>query len=71
MVSPTYRLAKELVRIRSPLGVHSNSIVKNSAEFTQEVVRDLTLDEEDVMLSFDIVSLFTRVSVEEALEAYQ
>ena len=37
MGSPTYRLAKELVRIRSPLGVHSNSIVKNSAEFTQEV----------------------------------
>ena len=35
------------------------------------MVRDLTLDEEDVVLSFDIVSLFTRVSVEEALEAYQ
>ena len=65
--SPTYRLAKELGRILSPLAGHSDSFVKNLAEFAWEV-RDIELGEEDVMLSFDVVSLFTRVPVDEALE---
>ena len=65
--SPTYRLAKELACILSPLAGYSNSFVKNSAEFAQEV-RDMELGEEDVLLSFDVVSLFTRVPVDEALE---
>ena len=65
--SPTYRLAKELARILSPLAGHSDSFVKNLAEFAREV-RDMELGEEDVMLSFDVVSLFTRVPVDEAME---
>ena len=65
--SPTYRLAKKLARILSPLAGHSDSFVKNSAEFAREV-RDMELGEEDVMLNFDVVSLFTRVPVDEALE---
>ena len=45
--SPTYRLAKELARILSPLADHSDSFVKNSAEFAQEV-RDMELGEEEL-----------------------
>ena len=65
--SPTYRLAKELAHILSPLAGNSDSFVKNPAEFAQEV-RDMELDEKDMMLSFDVVSLFTKVPVDEALE---
>jgi len=57
--SPTYRLANKLACILSPLTGQPESFVKNSAEFAQEV-RDMELSEEDVMLSFDVVSLFTR-----------
>ena len=41
--------------------------MKNSEEFVEEI-RDIELNEEDTMLRFDVVSLFTKVPVDEALE---
>ena len=65
--SPTYCLAKELTRILTPLVGNTSSNVKNSAEFS-EMIRKMELDEKDRMVSFDVVSLFTRIDVDEALE---
>ena len=47
-------------RYRSP------SQVKNSADFVDQI-RQTSLEETDVMASFDEASLFTRVPVNEAL----
>ena len=65
--APTYNLAKEMAQILSPLAGNSDSFVKNSTEFACRI-RELELDEDDSLVSFDVVSLFIKVSVEEALE---
>ena len=64
---PTYDLAKWLARILSPLAGKTSSNVKNSVHFVQ-TVREMTFKENDWMVSFDVVSLFTRVPVDETLD---
>ena len=65
--SPTYNLAEEMARILSPMASNTDSFVKNSTEFVSKNC-ELELDENDLLVSFDIVNLFTRVLVNEALE---
>ncbi len=65
--SPTYYLAKWLTKLLSPLVGGTSSNVKNSVHFVQ-MIRELTFDKNDWMVSFDVVSLFTRVPVDEALD---
>ena len=65
--SPTYRVAKELARILSPLVSHTESFVKNSSHFVQGLGR-LSLGKNDRKVRFDVVSLFTRVPIDEALQ---
>ena len=65
--SPTYLLSKQLARILNPLSGHTESYIKNSQEFAQRI-HGTPLDEDDKMISFDVVSLFTKVSVSEAVE---
>ena len=64
--SPTHQLARELARILSPLAGKSTSHVRNSADFVYQI-HQVSLEETDVMASFDVISLFTRVPVDEAL----
>jgi hypothetical protein len=63
--SPTYLLAKELARILTPLAGSTETQVKNSAEF----VRRIKPQEGEIMISFDLVSLFTKVPIQEAMQA--
>ena len=65
--SPTYLLAKELAQILSPLAGRTGTHVKNSAEFAQKI-REVELMEGDMMISFDVVSLFTKVPIDGALQ---
>ena len=65
--SPTYHLAKYLTRIISPLSGKTSSHVKDSGDFVKKV-KDLRLNEESTLVSFDVTSLFTRVPIAEALE---
>ena len=68
--SPTYKLAKELARVLSPLTGKTESFIKNSAEFANRIRKEPVTDG-DMMVSFDVVSLFTRVPVDDALRPYQ
>ena len=66
--SPTYLLAKELARILMPLAGSTETQVKNSAEFVRRI-REKEPQEGEIMISFDVVSLFTKVPTQEAMQA--
>ena len=63
--SPTHWLARELVRILNQLQGTTDSYVKDSTDFVQ-CIAQTSLSESDIMVSFNMVSLFTRVPVVEA-----
>ena len=60
--SPTYQLSKHLTRILSPLIGNTDSSVLNSVEFST-FIHLKTVREDEVLVSFDVVSLFTNVPV--------
>ena len=64
--SPTYTLAKELTKILSPLADKSCHTVRNSIHFVQ-LLRDIRIEPNDRMVSFDVVNLFTKVPINEAI----
>jgi len=55
--SPTYELSKYLANILSPLQ-NNEYTVKNSASFVEKI-RTLSVDPDEILVSFDVVSLFT------------
>ena len=65
--SCTHRLARELVRILKPLSGSTDSHVKDSSAFV-EWIGQTTMQENDLMVSFDVASLFTRVPVDGPLQ---
>ena len=65
--SPIYQLAKELICILSPLTLNTDSFVRNSKDFLN-TVKGLEINKADVLASFDVVSLYTKVPIDEAVE---
>ena len=66
--SVSYNLSKWLVKILTPMvGNISNTNVKNNVDFTNKL-NSLNLNFDFNMVSFDIVSLFTKVPVDDLLE---
>ena len=68
--SPTYRLAKELARILTPLAGNSTHVVRNSKSFVDRIRNVETLPQ-DRLVSFDVTSLFTQVPVDEAIRVVE
>ena len=58
--SPTYALSKFLASLLSPIVGLTDSHVKNSQQFAQFITTQIVPNPE-VLVSFDVVSLFTRV----------
>ena len=65
--SPTYQLSKHLVSILAPLVGESASHVRNSAEFATFIAVQ-SLPSGTILVSFDVVSLFTKVPVDLAVK---
>jgi hypothetical protein len=65
--SPCYALAGFIHKILSPLVGKSQSFVKNSGHFI-ELLKPISVQPLDILASFDTVSLFTNVPVDEALQ---
>ena len=59
---PTYQLSKHLVSILSPIG-NSSSKVWNSSDFA-DFINSQSLQSDETLVSFDVVSLFTNVPVD-------
>ena len=68
--SPSYKVAKELTRILTPLAGHTVYTVKNSTAFVDRV-RGMEITPQDRLVSFDVKNLFTQVPVEEALKVVE
>ena len=68
--SPTYQLAKHVTSLITPLTGRTSSFVKNSRHFV-EMMKEVRLSEDEMMVSFDINSLFTNVQVDEAWRWYR
>jgi len=65
--APTYQLSKYLAGLLSQLIGNSAHHVKNSFQFVQ-VLESLRVQPEDLVVSFDVVSLFTNVPIVDSLE---
>ena len=65
--SPNYNLAKELARILAPLVGNTPTHIKNSTHFVQ-LTKDMALHDNDLLVSFDVKSLFTKVPIDEAMQ---
>ena len=65
--SPTYRLSKFLAGLLAPVVGQTTSHVRNSKDFA-EFISKQTLTEDEVMVSFDVVSLFTCVPTDLAVQ---
>ncbi|XP_055837278.1 uncharacterized protein LOC129905735 [Episyrphus balteatus] len=65
--SPSYLIAKELAIRLNPLIENCTSSVKNSQHFIS-IIKDIHLRENEVMVSFDVTSLFTNIPIIECIE---
>ena len=65
--SPTYGVSSFFAKILSPVVGNTENTVKNSCHFS-EFVRGKTLKAYQVLVSFDVVSLFTNIPVDLAIK---
>jgi hypothetical protein len=65
--SPTYYLAKHLAEMQSPIVGLSKYHIRNSEDFMQEL-HNINLHSTYILVSFDVVSLFTNVPLKDTLQ---
>ncbi|XP_071495131.1 uncharacterized protein [Diadema antillarum] len=65
--SVTYNIAKQLTSILSPLVGLSDHHIQNSGDFIEKV-RDIKVEENETIASFDVSALFTSVPPDKAIE---
>jgi hypothetical protein len=65
--SPTYALAKYLTGLLGPLVGESDHHIRKSEAFVKKL-QAIKLQETDILVSFDVVSLFTRVPLEDTIQ---
>ena len=64
--APTYKLVKYLAGLLKPLTGTTMHHVKNSAQFIQ-ILQTIQIKPHDLLVSFDIVSLFINVPIGDSL----
>lgn len=65
IISALYHTSKFLTDILSPQQNKNGLAVENSKEFVREIT-GIQIAEDEVMVSFDVISLFTAIQVEKA-----
>ncbi|XP_046407088.1 uncharacterized protein LOC124171582 [Ischnura elegans] len=65
--SPTHNLARYLAKQLQPFSGRTPTYVRNSAHFI-ELIRELRVSDTDMLVSFDVESLFTNIPIEEAVK---
>ena len=64
--APSYHLSKHITSLISPLSGRTDSYVRNSRHFV-EIMKDVCIDADEMLVSFDVSSLFTNVPIDEAV----
>lgn len=64
--TPLYKLSKYIASILQHYTKSGNNHSKNSKEFS-EYIRQQTVDEDEIMVSFDVTSLYTNVPIKDTL----
>ncbi|XP_054853995.1 uncharacterized protein LOC129342319, partial [Eublepharis macularius] len=64
--SPTYELARHLADLLQDHIGKTSSYIKDSADFINKI-SSLKLNPQDILVSFDVVSLFTKVPVKDTI----
>jgi hypothetical protein len=64
--SPSYKLANHLNKILKILTIKSRLTLKNSYQFAKQI-KDYQLQPNQIMASFDVTSLFTKVPIAETM----
>ena len=64
--SATYQLAKFLAKTLKPLVGHTFSFIKYSSHFINSI-KYQKLEDNDILVSFDVVSLYTKVPIEDSI----
>ncbi len=67
---PTYKWARHLATILKPLTGQTTTYVHNAATFCDEIKR-FTIDDAEMMVSYHVVALYTKVPIQQALEVIQ
>ena len=62
-----YNISKRLAHILSPLQNHNGYSVTNSTDFTNKLI-NTTIEDDEIMISFDVVSPFTAIAIDRACE---
>ena len=65
--APSYKLSKYIASVISPLAGKTSSHVLNSKHFAG-MMQEERVEEEEVLVSFDVTSLFTNVPINEAVD---
>jgi len=65
--SPTYSLSKKIINILAPLVGNTEFHVRNSSDFVESIT-NLRLEVDEILVSFDVVSLFTNIPTTLAVE---
>ena len=65
--SPTYSIAKFVTSVISPLVGNTSSYVRNSIHFRDMILKE-SIDRSEMMVSFDVKSLFTNVPIDAVLK---
>ncbi|XP_071444026.1 uncharacterized protein [Hetaerina americana] len=64
---PTYRLSKYLAQSLQPYVGQTSSFVRDSTHFI-EILKKITISPNDILVSFDVASLFTNVPIQESVD---
>ncbi|XP_075163277.1 uncharacterized protein LOC142235912 [Haematobia irritans] len=68
--SPSYNLSKYIVGILRNITLDSKYIVKDSADFKTRL-ENMTIEDDEVLISFDVVSLFPSIPVKLAIQTIE
>ncbi|GJQ83965.1 hypothetical protein Trydic_g8701 [Trypoxylus dichotomus] len=68
--SPARAFARYLAHQLKPYGEHMTSYIKNADHFI-DILRQQHVENTDILVSFDITSLFTQVPITETVDKHQ
>ena len=65
--APTYELAKYVARTLAPMVGNTSSFIKDSNQYV-DFIKNAKLDPGEKIVSFDVVQLFTKIPLDEAVQ---